>query len=620
MPPNEPPQQRHPDPILAPVEPQGEAKPMFEVERPRVRLDDVAGMHEVKAHLESTFLGPMRNPELAQMYGQVARGSLFTYGPPGCGKTFIARAIAGELQANFVHVTLADIMGAHWGETEKAIHAVFEQARAARPCVIFFDEFDAIGGRRTSGNASSKSLRMMASQLLVELDGVAASSDGIYVLAATNRPWDIDPALRRSGRFDRTVLVLPPDDVARGAIVAGSLRNKPAAQVDIGEIVRRTREFSGADLSYVVDTAVQQGFAHIIGYLDAGRYDRARELASAELAQDPTSARLHAVMARAELGLEHYEAAERHAGIATHDPAVAAPAWQIVSNAVRHLPGRRQDALAAAANAVRLDPEHWGYHASLAATLTDVGRQQEALGEGQIAVQLTGGDPAAWAEATMPLAYHQAANVQKELALETAATALAVDPTDVQLQQRYLRVQSIAGRHAQGLATALSVLRASPTDRYPRVFASIALYLLVYRAITLLLLVTFLVPMVAFVLPTTVLGSPDAATSWTRKRRRSCTSRFASRACSASSASPSPSTFPSAGAGAAHPPRAVDVRAQVAHELGRHHRRRAHRAELRGSNRPRPALLLRGRAPVPHRDRALVASRTAGWLLPSHKS
>ncbi|MDJ1370114.1 ATP-binding protein [Gulosibacter molinativorax] len=234
---------------------------MFEVERPRVRLTDVAGMHEVKQHLEAAFLGPMRNPELARMYGQVARGSLLMYGPPGCGKTFIARAIAGELGANFLHVTLADIMGPYWGETEKAIHAVFQQAREQRPCVVFFDEFDAIGGRRTSGNASSQSLRMMASQLLVELDGVQDSNDGIYVLAATNRPWDIDPALRRPGRFDRTVLVLPPDEVARGSIIAGSLRDKPAAQIDIPELVRRTSEFSGADLSYVVDTAVQNAFA-----------------------------------------------------------------------------------------------------------------------------------------------------------------------------------------------------------------------------------------------------------------------------------------------------------------------------------------------------------------------
>lgn len=583
LPPNPPPPepQQHDDPIAVPVEPQGEAKPMFEVERPRVRLDDVAGMHEVKAHLESTFLGPMRNPELAQMYGQVARGSLLMYGPPGCGKTFIARAIAGELNANFVHVTLADIMGPHWGETEKAIHAAFEQARGARPCVTFFDEFDAIGGRRTSGGSGSQSLRMMASQLLVELDGVAASNDGIFVLAATNRPWDIDPALRRPGRFDRTVLVLPPDDVARGAIIAGSLRNKPAAQVDIGELVRRTREFSGADLSYVVDTAVQQAFAQamregqprmigthdllqaarsitrrrapgssrssrcsstasttvrsassrhtcgstgssvndqalrqIIGYLDAGRHDRARELASAELAQDPTSSRLHLVMARAELGLERFEEAERHAGIATHDPATAAPAWQIVSNALSHDPKRRQEALAAAENAVRLDPEHWGYHSSLAASLADVGRQREALGEAEVAVQLTGGDPAAWAEAAMFLAHHQAASGHKKRGLETAAAALAFDPTDVRLQQRYLRVQSIAGRHAQGLGTALSVLRASPTDRFPKVFASVALYLLVYRVITLLLLVTFLVPMVAFVLPSAALRGPDAATSW----------------------------------------------------------------------------------------------------------
>ncbi|MFE1665198.1 ATP-binding protein [Microbacterium sp. P02] len=240
--------------------PGAEEQPVWDVERPTIRLADVAGMAEVKQHLDASFLAPMRNPELARMFGKQPRGSLLMYGPPGCGKTFIARAIAGELGASFVHATLADIMGEYRGQAEKAIQQLFTTARAARPCVIFFDEFDAIGGRRTSGNSFAQGLRMITSQLLEEFDGVDASNDGVYVLAATNRPWDIDTALRRPGRLDRTVLILPPDAPAREAIVQTGLRDKPAAAIDAASIAQRTEEFSGADLSYVVETAIEQAF------------------------------------------------------------------------------------------------------------------------------------------------------------------------------------------------------------------------------------------------------------------------------------------------------------------------------------------------------------------------
>jgi SpoVK/Ycf46/Vps4 family AAA+-type ATPase len=231
---------------------------LWDAERPAVTLGDVAGLAEVKRHLDTAFLAPLRNPELAAAFGQKPGGSLLMYGPPGCGKTFIARAIAGDLGASFIHVTLADLLSSWLGESEKAIQSVFRHARAAAPCVIFFDEFDALGGRRTSGGGGSQSMRMLVTQLLEELDGVAGANDGVYFLAATNRPWDIDSALRRPGRIDRTVLVLPPDAVARAAIVQNALAGKPADDVDVVAVSAATEGFSGADLSHLTTTVLQQ--------------------------------------------------------------------------------------------------------------------------------------------------------------------------------------------------------------------------------------------------------------------------------------------------------------------------------------------------------------------------
>ncbi|WP_410657564.1 ATP-binding protein [Amycolatopsis sp. lyj-112] len=231
---------------------------LWDTERPAVTLADVAGLAEVKRHLDTTFLAPLRNPELAAAFGQKPGGSLLMYGPPGCGKTFIARAIAGDLGASFIHVTLADLLGQWIGESEKAIQSVFRHARAAAPCVIFFDEFDALGGRRTSGGGGSQSMRMLVTQLLEELDGVAGANDGVYFLTATNRPWDIDSALRRPGRIDKTVLVLPPDAVARAAIVQGTLAGKPADDIDVVAVSAATEGFSGADLGHLTTTVLQQ--------------------------------------------------------------------------------------------------------------------------------------------------------------------------------------------------------------------------------------------------------------------------------------------------------------------------------------------------------------------------
>ncbi len=227
-----------------------------DVEQAGVRLADVAGMDKVKERLESAFLMPMRNPELRRLYGKSLRGGLLLYGPPGCGKTFIARAVAGELGARFYHVSLVDVLDMYIGESERKLRAVFDTARRNAPCVLFIDEVDAIGHKRTELRGSG--LRSVVQALLSELDGVAESNEGLFVLAATNHPWDVDSALRRPGRFDRMLLVLPPDEPARRAVLRLHLRNRPVESVDLKALAKRTEGYSGADLAHVCETAAER--------------------------------------------------------------------------------------------------------------------------------------------------------------------------------------------------------------------------------------------------------------------------------------------------------------------------------------------------------------------------
>jgi SpoVK/Ycf46/Vps4 family AAA+-type ATPase len=232
-------------------EPRGE----WEAERPEMTLADVAGMEDVKRRLNVGFLAPMRNPEFMKMYGKSLRGGLMLYGPPGCGKTFIARALAGELGAKFISVGLADVLDMWLGESEKRLQDIFDTARRNAPCVLFFDEIDALGQKRS--NLKYSAGRNVVNQLLSELDSVGANNQGVFVLSATNHPWDVDTALRRPGRFDRTMLVLPPDETAREAVIRAHLKDRPAEGVDVRWIASKTAEFSGADLAYLCENAAE---------------------------------------------------------------------------------------------------------------------------------------------------------------------------------------------------------------------------------------------------------------------------------------------------------------------------------------------------------------------------
>ena len=249
----------------------------YDVERAGVRLADVGGLVEVKKRLEASFLAPLRNPELRQLYGKSLRGGLLLYGPPGCGKTYLAKAVAGELGAAFVHVSLADILDMYIGQSERNVKELFDMARSSVPCVLFLDELDAIGQKRSLTRNSGA--RTTVNQLLTELDGVGSDNEGVFVLAATNHPWDVDAALRRPGRLDRTLLVLPPDRDAREAILRTHLRERPVEGIDTRKLAKATEGFSGADLAHLCESAsenalmdsVETGAVRMIGMGDFTR-------------------------------------------------------------------------------------------------------------------------------------------------------------------------------------------------------------------------------------------------------------------------------------------------------------------------------------------------------------
>ena len=217
-----------------------------------ISFDDIGGLHELKAEINFKIIEPFKNPEIYTYYGKKAGGGILMYGPPGCGKTLIAKATANEADAEFIHIKASTIKSKYVGETEKNIDELFVKARE-QPTIIFFDEFESLGQDRTTALPHEKNF---VAQLLTEIDGIESKDQQLLLLAATNEPWSIDPALRREGRFGSTLFIPPPDEESRKSILELHLKNKPTTDINYHLLAKITEGYSGADLKSMCEKAV----------------------------------------------------------------------------------------------------------------------------------------------------------------------------------------------------------------------------------------------------------------------------------------------------------------------------------------------------------------------------
>ena len=223
--------------------------------KPKLAFKDIGGMDALKEEIRMKIIYPLQHAELFKAYDKKVGGGVLLYGPPGCGKTLISKATAGEIQANFISLGLHQIIDMWIGNSEKNMHEVFEQARKNAPCILFFDEVDALASDRKDLRQSAG--RNLINQFLSEMDGAESENEGVLIISATNAPWHIDPAFLRPGRFDRSLFVPPPDEGARSSIIEVMSAKKPIGELDPRALAKKTDGFSGADLKAVFDLATE---------------------------------------------------------------------------------------------------------------------------------------------------------------------------------------------------------------------------------------------------------------------------------------------------------------------------------------------------------------------------
>merc|ERR1712176_101757 len=246
-----------------------------QVEVPDVKWEDVGGLEDVKRELHETVQYPVEHADKYIKFGMSPSKGVLFYGPPGCGKTLLAKAIANECGANFISIKGPELLTQWFGESEANVRELFDKARAASPCILMFDEMDSLAKTRGSGGAgSSEAGDRVINQILTEIDGVGARKN-VFVIGATNRPDILDPAVIRPGRLDQLIYIPLPDFKSRLAILKASLRKAPLdSTVDMNVLARSTHGFSGADIAEICTTASKLAIREAI-LLAEGRKEEA---------------------------------------------------------------------------------------------------------------------------------------------------------------------------------------------------------------------------------------------------------------------------------------------------------------------------------------------------------
>ncbi|MGF9820922.1 AAA family ATPase [Brevibacillus agri] len=227
-----------------------------------ITFADVGGLHAVKNAIQMKIVKPFVSPGLFERFRKKVGGGILLYGPPGCGKTFIAKATAGECRARFIPIHVSDILDPYIGVSEQNLREVFASARATKPSVLFLDEMDAIGYNRS--RSSTDTMRAVIDTLLTEIEGIETNTDKMLIIGATNMPWDVDPAFKRPGRFDKMIFVSPPDEEARVTIFRIKLHERPIEQIDYALLAKETDLYSGADIENVVELATEEVITEIM--------------------------------------------------------------------------------------------------------------------------------------------------------------------------------------------------------------------------------------------------------------------------------------------------------------------------------------------------------------------